>query len=234
MRSPASFTLAVALVAAPLAACGGDDGTPVGPDAGEVGCQTPIAMRLQPLVMGATWTYAISEPMKPARNKTSTIEAFEDIGDRKAGTSGWRQRTEKLDGVAVSWSEDRCTSVVRHREKSFDDQNVLQSDQFYQPSKLRVDETPAHLATGATWTVSFTEVEVNPTTGMATLVSKDENWSVVSANESITTAAGTFETVHLHKLTSGAAEKDYWYARGVGKIKETGEQTEELTSYSIP
>ncbi len=223
-------SVALALVA--LTACG-DDGT-TGPDGGGLVCDTPRAMRLLPMVIGASWTYAISEPMVPARNKTSTIEALEDIGDRKAGVVGYRQKTEKLDGTAVSWSQDLCTSVVRHREDSFDPGGVLLSEQFYVPSKPRIDETPARLAAGAAWTVSFTEIEVNPTSGLATMVSKDENWSVVGASESVTVPAGTFTAVHLRKVTSGAATKDYWFAAGVGKVKETGEQTEELTAYTIP
>ena len=234
MRKPAFVSFALAAVST-FAACGGDDGTVTGPDAGPIGCATPMAMRLQPLVVGASWTYAISEPMVPARQKTTRIEAAdEDIGDIKAGVKGYRQRTEKLNGVSVNWTEDRCTSLVRHREKAYDAMMVLQADQFYQPSKLRVDETPAHTAAGAAWALSYTEIEVNPTTGMRITISKDENWSVVSASESITVPAGTFTTVHFHKLTSGAAEKDYWFAAGVGKIKETGEQTEELTAYTIP
>ncbi len=216
-----------------LTACG-DDAPPAGPDAGPEGCTTPLAMRYQPLVVGATWTYAISELGVPARQKTGTIEAYEDVGDRKAGVMAFRQRSEKLDGFTVSWFEDRCTSVVRHREKSYDGQNVFISDQFYTPSKLRVDETPARLTAGAAWTSSYTEVEVDPNTGMAITISKDENWSVVSASESVTVPAGTFTALHLHKLTSGAAEKDYWFVAGVGKVKETGEQTEELTAYTIP
>ncbi len=233
-RAPRRLVGTVALaLPLTLAACG-DDAPVDGPDAGDVGCTVPNAMRLQPMVVGASWTYAISEPMVPARQKTSTIEAYEDVGDRKAGVMGYRQKTEKLDGVTVNWSEDRCTSLVRHREKSYDLSNVLLADQFYQPSKLRVDETAAHVATGAAWTVSFTEIEVNPTTGMAITISKDENWSVVAASESVTVPAGTFTALHLNKKTSGSADKDYWFAAGVGKVKETGEQTEELTAYTIP
>jgi hypothetical protein len=234
MRSSSLLACALAAAAAaPLLVACGDDAPPVdGPDAGDEGCEIPNAMRLHPLVIGATWTYLISEPMEEPKNKTATIEAFEEVGGRTdPGIFGYRQKTEKLDGVTISWNEDRCTSVVRHRERNYDLANVEISDQFYKPSKPRVDETRA---AGATWTVSFTEIEVNPATQMAVTISKDEMWSVVSTNEMITVPAGTFETVHFHKLTSGAAEKDYWWAKGVGKIKETGEQTEELTSYMIP
>jgi hypothetical protein len=37
--------------------------------------------------------------------------------------------------------------------------------------------------------------------------------------------------VHLQKV--GNSTKEYWYARGVGKLKETGTQTEELTAYDL-
>ena len=214
-------------------ACGGDDGgVPLGPDGGTTGCEVPTAMRLHPLVVGASWTYSISEPDTPARSKTSTIEALEEVGGRKpAGTIAYRQRTEKLDGVTLSWNEDRCTSVVRHRERNYDLANVEESDQYYQPSKLRLDEARAP---GATWTMTYTELEVNPATGQTIVITKDEMWTVVSTSEVVTVPAGTFTTMHTRKVTSGAAEKDYWWAAGVGKVKETGEQTEELTAYTIP
>lgn len=226
------------LVLATAACGGGDDGVTPGPDA-TTGCQTPTSERLFPLVAGATWTYKITDPTvpgDPGHNKDQTIEGSgpEDVGGRKAGVFGWRQRTDKTNTSVVSWQEDRCTSVVRHREKTYDMANTLIDDQFYNPSKLRVDETPEHLTTGATWTLSFTEINVDPNTNVATTISKDETWSIVAASESVTVPAGTFMAVHLNKKTTGNADKDYWFAAGVGKVKETGDQTEELVSYTIP
>ena len=51
----------------------------------------------------------------------------------------------------------------------------------------------------------------------------------------LTVPAGTFTCLHLHKVGTddSTAQKDYWFARGVGKIKESGGQTEELASYSL-
>lgn len=231
------LALACVLLAAPLGACGGDDGPPVGPDGGQE-CTTPLSMRLFPLAVGATWTYKITDPLipnDPGHNKDTTIEAKdEDVGDRKAGVLAWRQRTDKTNSSVVSWQEDRCTSVVRHREKTYDMTNALIDDQFYQPSKLRIDETPEHTTTGAAWTLSFTEIDVDVNTHVATFIAKDEMWSVVATGESVTVPAGTFTALHLHKTTSGNADKDYWYVAGVGKVKETGDQTEVLMSYSIP
>ena len=236
MRSLRLAGMSVLITGAALAACGGDDAG-VQPDAGPDGCQTPLSERLSPLVMGAKWSYKITDPTipgDPGHVKDSEIEALEDVGDTKAGTIAWRQRTDKTNTTVVSWHEDRCTSVVRHREKTYDATNTLIDDQFYLPSKLRVDETPAHMTTGATWVMSYTERNVDVNTHVATLISKDEMWTVVNGAESVTVGDMTFTAVHLNKKTSGNADKDYWFAPGVGKVKETGDQTEELVSYSIP
>jgi hypothetical protein len=160
------------------------------------------------------------------------ILRYQTVGDRKTGVTGYRIRTEKADGHVVSWQEDRCTSIVRHREQSFDAGSVLLSDQFYVPGKLRVDETPAHVAVGATWTTEYTEVEVDPVNGTST-VSKQEAWTVEAVDEAVTVPAGTFTCLKVRKTTSGQADKRFWFARGIGKIKEEGEQIEQLTSYTL-
>lgn len=217
------------------ASCGGDssdqDADDLTPDAGA--CTRPASERYLPLAVGASWTYDVSEPGVPAAAKTNTVEALEDVGDQKAGVQAFRVRTEKLSGYTLSWQEDRCTSVVRHREKSFDDDDALVSDQIYVPSKLRIDETAAHLAVGAQWTESYTEVENDPISGTDT-TSKDEVWQVVATDVAVTVPAGTFSTIQLNKTTSGDADKTFWFALGVGKIKEQGEQLEELRSFTLP
>lgn len=225
------------LVPLSLVACG-DDAPPDEGDGGVEECLTPASDRYLPLVMGASWTYDTVDMsmMNPVTVvKTSTVEAFEDVGDRKAGVMAYRVRTGKSGGQGdvVSWQEDRCTSAVRHREQQFDVNDALLTDQFYVPSKLRVDETPEHLTVGASWTTAYTEVEVDPILGTQT-VSKDETWMVQALDEMVTTPAGTFSCLKVAKTTSGAAAKTYWFAKGVGKVQETGEQTETLTAYTVP
>lgn len=206
-----------------------DSGTPLE-------CATALSERYLPLTVGASWTYDVTDLSVPgslAVPKATTVEEFEDVGERKDGVEAFRIRTEKANGVTVSWQEDRCTSIVRHREQSFDSANTMESDQYYMPSKLRIDETPEHLTVGARWTVAYEELEVDPVAG-ETRVSKDETWSVEAVGESVTVQAGTFTTVRLRKITSGEADKQFWFAAGVGKIKEEGEQREELKAYSLP
>jgi hypothetical protein len=112
-----------AALSAFIGGCG--DGGPVGgPAIDATGrCATPPSERLQPLVVGATWTYGITDPENPELGvfqRVTTIEALEDVGDRKAGVMAYRQRsvvTPAFRRVALHWSEDDCSSVVRHREK---------------------------------------------------------------------------------------------------------------------
>lgn len=217
-------------IALSVGACGDDAQT-----GGEmpVPCDTPSAQRYLPLAIGSSWTYDTSDAGAPNVVKTQTVEALEDVGDRKVGTTAYRLRTTKAGGGdVVSWHEDRCTSVVRHREQSLDGSGVLLSDQFYVPSKLRIDETAAHLVAGATWSTEFTEVEVDPVDGTHT-VSKTETWTVEAIDEMVVVPAGAFTSLRVRKATSGGADKTFWFALGIGKIKEQGEQIETLTSYVL-
>jgi hypothetical protein len=57
-------------------------------------------------------------------------------------------------------------------------------------------------------------------------------WSVVAESELVTVPAGQFAALVLMK-GDAATGKKYWYVRDVGKVKETGAQTEELVSFSL-
>lgn len=232
---PRSLPLCASLVSlVGLAAAGacGDDAPVDDPVDARPACTTPAAERLLPLAVGTSWTYDTSDMGGPVEAKVTTVEALEDVGDRKAGITAYRIRTEKAAGHVVSWQEDRCSSIARHREQSYDGAGVLLSDQFYVPSKLRVDEAAEHVAMGATWTTEYTEVEEDPVNGTST-VSKSETWTVEATAEEVTVPAGTFTALKLRKTTSGNADKLYWFVAGVGKVKEEGENIELLTAYTL-
>jgi len=60
-----------------------------------------------------------------------------------------------------------------------------------------------------------------------------ERWIVLDDDETLQVPLGTFEhVIHFQKIGSSTS-KEYWYLRGVGKLKETGSQTEELTDYQL-
>jgi hypothetical protein len=103
----------------------------------------------------------------------------------------------------------------------------MTSTDIDQPYRLKLDESVAHTMPGAQWSETFTE------TSGTTSKSKTEQWRVVSAAESITVIAGSYSALHVERTSSGGAVQDYWYVRGVGKVKETGgAQIEELMSFT--
>ena len=57
-------------------------------------------------------------------------------------------------------------------------------------------------------------------------------WTVDAVSQMVTVPAGTFRAIVLTKA-GGSSLKTYWYVPGVGKVKETGGQTEELVSYEV-
>jgi hypothetical protein len=211
-----------------LAACGDETGNAT--DAGAADA-IPAAQRYLPLATGATWTWHVvhDDGDPPPYDKVSTVEAFEKVGDIMA----YRVRTDGNDGDTVSWQEDTGSAIRRVREQSFDPTGTLLSDQSYTPYKLRLDEQNDHLVVGATYTESYTEIETDAQGG-TTSVAKTEVWTVEAIDESVTVPAGTFACLRVHRIGTdpGEADKVYWFARGIGKIKESGKQTEELTSYS--
>lgn len=215
-------TLALAALVA-LAACG-----PVQP-AG--------TGRYLPLKVGASWTYKITDTTAGTSSKKTSVEALEDVGGAKAGTMAFRVRTEDTGGYSLGWQQDTGSETVRHHDQQFDTAGKQLNESWYTPSKLRLDETDAHLKQGVTWNDTYTEKNTDNTTNTTTTVSKTETWTVESADELLTVPAGTFHALRLHRTgtTAGQSDKRYWYARGVGKLKETGgTRTEELQSFTLP
>ena len=175
------------------------------PDAGPVVCTTPRAQRLLPFAVGASWTFRVTPLVGTPEDKTSTVEALEDVGGAKAGITAFRVRTAKLDGSTVSWQEDRCTSITRHREQTFDLANVRNVDTIYTPDKIRIDETPAHTTMGASWTVSYTEVTTD-SANQVTTIAKDESWTVEATAEFLRNYMVEFHAF-IVRVTAALAKK---------------------------
>ena len=76
------------LVAAGCGAKGGGDTTNVGvttPLANDGAVPTTTVGRYQPLSVGASWVYQVTDTNNVAYTKTSTVTAFEDVGGAFAG-----------------------------------------------------------------------------------------------------------------------------------------------------
>jgi hypothetical protein len=186
--------------------------------------------RYIPLAVGATWTWTGADSRSGSSGMvSSTVEALDALTGSKAGISAFRVHDSTLSGSVVNWQQDTGTSVVRHREQFLDTSGALTSDHVYTPSKLRLDESAAHTTVGATWTETFTDASVS--TASITV-----HWTVDAVDESVTVPAGTFKCLRVHSVESGSLGYDstFWYARNVGKVKESGTETRNLVGYSIP
>lgn len=151
--------------------------------------------------------------------------------------------------------------VVRFRELSINGASgaVKKEEYFGAPWKLRVDSAAAHTDLGATWPESYPDFVVDKpkstttSDGGATVVDAGaaadgglvtttsqitDVWSVTAVDEPVKVPAGTFKALVVRRMADSGrgTDKSFWFVRGVGKVKETGvgEQTEELSSYTLP
>jgi hypothetical protein len=211
-------------------ACGGSDSGDDMPDPGDP------AMRYEPWKTGAVWSYKLTDPsgaLPPAMNKLTTVMAPRDVGGVHAGKTAFLVHIEQLQGSKDVYEAAAGDLDIRYESIFYDQNGAMTSTDFDQPYRLKLDESPAHTAIGAQWSETFTETST-PAGGSPTTSTKTEQWRVVSASEPITVIAGTYTALHIQRTSSGGKIQDYWYARGVGKLKETGSnaQTEELMSFT--
>jgi hypothetical protein len=204
--------------------------------------------RFLPLKPGARWTYRVRDSLQVPTMKTQTIEAEEPV-PRKPGVRAFRAVVRKGLGLAdmtVSWQQVTPDGIHRHQEDSYRPglmgaPPTLRGHAWWEPHKLRIDERRERLRQGAVWTVRFKESSVDAAPGSPIEVhDRSERWSVVSVGEEVTVPAGTFkDTLQLRKIgdagasteEGGGTDKRYWFACGVGKLREEGMQTEELVSF---
>jgi hypothetical protein len=217
------------LNAALASACSSDPNDP------PIEADCTVTGRYLPLRTGASWTYRVTGTAG-TRNKTQEVGALEDVGGLKAGVMAFRVTTTKTTGQVISWQQDTGEAIVRHREQDL--AGASQTDEYYVPFHTRIDEAPAHLAVGATWTETYDENVTDMVTGLMTTANKVDRWTVEADAEAVRVPAGDFCTLRVKRTTTvggvAGSTKTYWYARGVGKIKElaTGGDTEELASFT--
>ena len=238
--------LAPLLLALPLTvACGNEEpgtGAPndndgdAGASAGGEGPTGPLL----PWAVGNQWTYQVTKDGVVAL-KTTTIGELEKVGGEGPNADVMAYHVTTAKGTdqqdhTESWqapSADEPERVMRYHERSFDaTSGNLELDEYWDPGKLHIDGTAEHTAADASWLETYSEtklpVGLSPTTHEV-----HERWTVLETDATLEVPAGSFQhVIHLQKV-GGSSTKEYWYRRGVGKLKETGSQTEELTEYQI-
>ncbi|MFZ5893756.1 MAG: hypothetical protein ACOY0T_22025 [Myxococcota bacterium] len=215
-----------------LAGCGSD--APNNTNTGGMGAATEP---LLPWAVGNTWTYRVTEAGVVSEKVTTVMEqtkvggvgASKDLTAyyvvTKKGASG-NDKTESYQAPDPA-QPDR---VLRYRELSYGAMTgMLELEEYWEPARIHADGS--RISEGD-WVDEYTEyklpVGMQPTPGALT----HDLWIVVSADEAVETPKGRFDhAVHLQK--TGGSVKEYWYVRGVGKVRETGGQTEELLDYKL-
>jgi hypothetical protein len=210
----------------PNAGTGGD------PDAGE---QPPPSGSYFPFATGNTWMFQVTRT-DGVTTKMQTIGPLEAVGGTGPNKDlmAFRVQSDKDEGadMTISWQVEADGKIVRYREQAFRaSTGELSADEYWEPYKLRVDMNEERLIAGVTWTETYTQTKL-PVGGAPTTGPASDRWRVVAVDEEVTVPAGTFDALVLEKL-GGSSTKRYWFVRGIGKVKETGTQTEELMSYQL-
>jgi hypothetical protein len=229
----AGRVLLVAMAVSPVAwltACNQDDppGEAPGGDASATAGEF-----LLPWATGNSWTYQVTEDGE-VTTKVTTVGAVEPVmgsGPNQAVLANRTVTTKGERDETVSWQERVGDRVIRHREQSFKaSTGELDVEEHWDPHKLHIDGSAERIVAGAHWTESYAETK-SLGAGGTTSAQRTDQWSVKAADEEVTVPAGTFRAVVFEKKSTDI--KTYWYAPGVGKVKETGGQTEELVSYQV-
>jgi hypothetical protein len=218
---------------------GGAAGEGGAPGHGGDGAESPLGPLL-PFATGNTWRYLVTED-GAVTEKTTVVGDLGSVGGDgpHADAPAFHVVTNKgahLEDRTESWqapASDAPERIVRFREQAFGARTgELQLEEYWDPPRIHIDGTSERTFTGSTWNETYEETKLEVgRTALRHMVT--EIWTVISDDETVSVPAGEFEhAIHLRKTTNGKS-KDYWYLRGVGKLKEVGTQTEELTDYTI-
>lgn len=206
------------LASCALVACGGSNGTP----------PATTALAWYPLGEGYAWTYRVVEQGVTVEKRREVVGTH-DLAGRTVWMLESREGGERL----VAWTDYTPEAGVRrYRDEHYSlaSGNLLETNE-YEPYTLRMPPP------GLDGDMSE-NYAVRTTSGSGVAVDRREKlhrWSIVSENEELTVPAGTFRTLHVRRLNDdGSKSRDFWYAAGIGKVKETGDFVEELVSYEVP
>ncbi|MET0283697.1 MAG: hypothetical protein ABW352_04485, partial [Polyangiales bacterium] len=189
---------------------------------------------LLPFAEGNSWTYQVTGDGEQS-TKVTTVGALETVGGSgpNASKQAFRVVTSKgEDDQTISWQNVEGDRVVRYREQSFHAKTGgLEAEEHWVPHKLHIDASAEHVARGASWLEEYEETKLEAGEADDTQTRRDP-WTVDAVDQQVTVPAGTFRAIVFTK-SGGSNQKVYWYVPGVGKVKETGGQTEELVSYQV-
>lgn len=201
-----------------VAACGSEP--PVVPE--------PTSDELIPLAVGNRWTFRITDSAGIVSEKTQEVlEATMAPDGRPAFVMLTRRALDKGTRSVQLVDEGR---LLRASEQTLQGDAVI-NDYIFEPYGLRIDSSVVTL--GATYTDQHDKHQVDGVGTILQTESKAHTFRVEAVDEVVQVPAGDFTCIRVSRQREGSADKIYWYAPGVGKVREIGGQTEELESYSV-
>lgn len=225
MRSVLTMLAAGALVAlAALAGCSGDDD---GSGSGTCGFDSDEYLPYQP---GFSWSYSITDLVSGA--KEIKEQHLEPEMEHPEFGSVMTQVTGKLNGSTISLVRKEGDRVLRFQQEDRDASDVLEKTTTYDPAEIRIDESAERTMADAEWDEEYTETIDDPVNG-TTVIPTVDHWVVLGVDEPCESPLGMFSCIRLRRTRTmgGIAEKEFHFARGIGKVREIGaNQVEELTA----
>jgi hypothetical protein len=213
-------------------ACVVDAPAPAGTEQTEQNVKTTKGPLL-PLAQGNTWTYSVKKQGEES-TKVLLVESEEEIGGEgpSSGVVAFKITTTKDDKPdAVAWQALAAKRVLRYREQELSGKTgEVKSERYWEPGRLQVDGNSDHTASGASWVEEFAETKIED--GKEETTDESDTWSVDAVDEVVTVPAGTFTALVLRR-GSGSKAKTLWFVKGVGKVKEDGDELEELVAYQV-
>jgi len=231
------IAIATALLPAllPLAACGGGgegdaDGGDVDAGGDALDCSFESDDYL-PYAPGFTWTYRLTDLDDGERAiKEQRIDPEVDHPDYGPVVV---QVTGKQSGETVSLTRREGDRVLRFEQEDRDASGALERTTVYQPPQVRIDESSEHVELGAAWDETYTEIEYDPLGVEVMRVETVDHVEILGVDDPCDSPMGEFSCLRVRRtrLAGGVAEKEFHFARGIGKIREVGSnQLEELTA----
>lgn len=219
-----------------VAACGGGGTNEDTPDAGDVhngDCELggrASADSYFPFEVGNLWRYEVTDPTGVDPPSTKRQEFTDELVPEGETVPVIVQTTIKSNGRTVNWLRREGTAIVRVRQEDYTPEDLLERVTEYQPYRLRIDEDPERLVQDATWDEAYTDIVYDPAGTELQRIDVIDQWTVLGVDVPCTTPFGQLSCVKLHqnRIQGGIAVKDFYFARGYGKVREEGGQTEEI------
>lgn len=207
-----------------LIACGGEE-RPQGD------CIPGDSDRLLPFAVGNSWTYEVTNiDLQETSTKSQSVLRTEEYDD---GMPALVLETSKAEGRTVSALRQVGDALLRLEQEDYDPEGLLERTTVYDPGKIKLDETPARIAQGATFDEVYTATVYDPTGVETSREDRVDQWQVLSTGEPCPGDFADYDCVVIERASVGTPPKTFWFAAGIGKVQETGGQEERLKACSL-